>query len=68
MRRQRLEELEELELREREHELRMKEREIEYRARELERERLQLLNARGAPSSSDGRARRISTSRWRSPN
>ncbi|TBU52736.1 hypothetical protein BD310DRAFT_831621 [Dichomitus squalens] len=47
LRRQRIEELEELELREREHDLRMKEREIEQRARELERERLHLLNARG---------------------
>ena len=47
VRRQRIEELEELELREREHELRMKEREIEQRARELERERFQLLTARG---------------------
>ena len=47
LRRQRIEELEELEIREREHELRMKEREIEQRARELERERLQLLTARG---------------------
>ncbi|KAI0654648.1 hypothetical protein C8Q70DRAFT_1058242 [Cubamyces menziesii] len=46
LRRQRIEELEELEMREREHELRMKEREIEQRARELERERQQLLTAR----------------------
>ncbi|KAH9902481.1 hypothetical protein C8Q73DRAFT_749665 [Cubamyces lactineus] len=46
LRRQRIEELEELEIREREHELRMKEREIEHRARELERERQQLLTAR----------------------
>ncbi|KAI0759588.1 hypothetical protein BD413DRAFT_596358 [Trametes elegans] len=47
LRRQRIEELEELELREREHELRMKEREIESRAREIERERQQILTARG---------------------
>ncbi|EIW57849.1 uncharacterized protein TRAVEDRAFT_150499 [Trametes versicolor FP-101664 SS1] len=47
MRRQRIEELEELELRERDLELRMKEREIDQRARELERERQQLLNVRG---------------------
>ncbi|KAI0788129.1 hypothetical protein C8Q74DRAFT_1366891 [Fomes fomentarius] len=46
-RRRRIEELEELEMREREHELRMKEREIEQRALELERERQALLNARG---------------------
>ncbi|KAI0667842.1 hypothetical protein C8Q78DRAFT_981197 [Trametes maxima] len=46
LRRQRIEELEELELREREHDLRMKEREIEQRARELDRERHQLLSAR----------------------
>ena len=46
LRRRRIEELEELELREREHELRMKEREIGQRARELERERLTLMNAR----------------------
>ncbi|KAI1786752.1 hypothetical protein LXA43DRAFT_753753 [Ganoderma leucocontextum] len=46
LRRRRIEELEELELREREHELRMKEREIEQRARELERERLNLMNTR----------------------
>ncbi|KAI0648820.1 hypothetical protein C8Q79DRAFT_998792 [Trametes meyenii] len=57
LRRQRIEELEELELREREHELRMKEREIEQRARELDRERHQLLNARTGRSDgyvSDG--------------
>ncbi|KAI0706761.1 hypothetical protein C8T65DRAFT_577221 [Cerioporus squamosus] len=54
VRRQRIEELEELELREREHELRMKEREIEQRARELERERVQLLNARGGGGRTDG--------------
>ncbi|KAI0749964.1 hypothetical protein C8Q80DRAFT_1100838 [Daedaleopsis nitida] len=52
VRRQRIEELEELELREREHELRMKEREIEQRARELERERLHLLSARSGPNGS----------------
>lgn len=46
-RRRRIEELEELEMREREHELRVKEREIEQRALELERERQALLNARG---------------------
>ncbi|KAI0353783.1 hypothetical protein OH77DRAFT_1512591 [Trametes cingulata] len=46
LRRQRIEELEELELRERDLELRMKEREIEQRARELEKERQQLLTAR----------------------
>ena len=68
LRRQRIEELEELELREREHELRMREREIEQRARELERERLQLLNARGVRNdgyTSDGTratgGRRVST-------
>ncbi len=54
LRRQRIEELEELELREREHELRMKEREIEQRARELERERVQLLNARGGGGRTEG--------------
>lgn len=46
IRRRRIEELEDLELRERDYELRMKEREIEQRARELERERLNLMNAR----------------------
>ncbi|KAI0364323.1 hypothetical protein BV20DRAFT_974598 [Pilatotrama ljubarskyi] len=57
LRRQRIEELEELELRERDLELRMKEREIEQRARELERERQQLLTARSGRSdgyTSDG--------------
>ncbi|TFK79935.1 hypothetical protein K466DRAFT_504748 [Polyporus arcularius HHB13444] len=54
LRRQRIEELEELELREREHELRMKERDIEQRARELERERVQLLNARGGGGRTEG--------------
>ena len=52
LRRQRIEELEELELRERAHELRMKERDIEQRTRELERERLQLLGAGGRAGSS----------------
>lgn len=46
-RRQRIRELEELELREQEHELRQKEREIGQRAKELERDRQRLLNARG---------------------
>jgi hypothetical protein len=57
-RRQRIDELEELELREREFELRQKEREIEHRARELERERARLASARAGPSlegyTSDG--------------
>ncbi|KAH9941344.1 hypothetical protein B0H21DRAFT_753240 [Amylocystis lapponica] len=48
IRRQRIEELEELELREQEYELRIREREIEQKAREVERERLRLLSARGA--------------------
>ncbi|KAI8969869.1 hypothetical protein BD414DRAFT_502414 [Trametes punicea] len=50
LRRRRIEELEELELREREHELRMKEREIEQRARELEMERQRLQTARSGRS------------------
>ncbi|CDO78041.1 hypothetical protein BN946_scf184724.g5 [Trametes cinnabarina] len=53
LRRQRIEELEELELREREHELRMKEREIEQRALELERERQRLLTARSGRNDGD---------------
>jgi hypothetical protein len=57
-RRQRLDELEELELREREYELRQKGREIEQRTRELERERVRITNARTGPSldgyTSDG--------------
>ncbi|KAI9056795.1 hypothetical protein FKP32DRAFT_1585055 [Trametes sanguinea] len=53
LRRQRIEELEELELREREHELRMKEREIEQRALELERERQQLMTARSGRNDGD---------------
>ncbi|KAH9848468.1 hypothetical protein C2E23DRAFT_786021 [Lenzites betulinus] len=68
LRRQRIEELEELELRERDLELRMKEREIEQQSRELERERQQLLNVRGArndgyvnDSSRGAGGRRIST-------
>ncbi|KAI0833779.1 hypothetical protein BC628DRAFT_1307875 [Trametes gibbosa] len=68
LRRQRLEELEELELRERDLELRVKEREIEQRSRELERERQQLRNVRGArndgyvsDSSRGAGAPRIST-------
>ncbi|KAL6307484.1 hypothetical protein BKA93DRAFT_747540 [Sparassis latifolia] len=46
LRRQRIEELEELELREKEYELRMQEREIEHRAQELELQRVLLVNAR----------------------
>ena len=46
-RRQRLQELEELELREQEYELRLKEREIEQRTRQLEQDRMRLLSARG---------------------
>lgn len=46
-RKQRLQELEELELREQEYELRLKEREFEQKARQLEQDRLRLLNARG---------------------
>ncbi|KAH9933642.1 uncharacterized protein BXZ73DRAFT_46315 [Epithele typhae] len=53
LRRQRIDELEELELRERTHQLRMKEREIEMRTRELERERMEILNTR-ARGSTDG--------------
>ncbi|KAL7279416.1 hypothetical protein ACG7TL_007258 [Trametes sanguinea] len=69
LRRQRIEELEDLELREREHELRLKEREIEQRALELERERQRLLTARSGRNDSDRNdgsrsvdgARRVST-------
>jgi len=46
-RRQRLEELAELELKEKELELRAREREIEMRARELERDRAHLMTAHG---------------------
>lgn len=49
-RRRRIEELEELELREQELEFRMKEREIERKAKELEAERARLLNARSPDS------------------
>jgi hypothetical protein len=49
-RRQRLEELEELEYREREYELRQKEREIEQRSRDLEREKARLAHARAGPA------------------
>jgi hypothetical protein len=45
-RRQRILELEELELREQAHEIRLKEREIEQRARELERDKQRLMNTR----------------------
>ncbi|GJE85676.1 hypothetical protein PsYK624_017550 [Phanerochaete sordida] len=45
-RRQRIQELEELELREQEYTLRMREKEIRERARELEREQFELINAR----------------------
>jgi hypothetical protein len=47
-RRYRLDELEEMEIREREYELRQKEREIEHRARELDRERARLVSARSS--------------------
>lgn len=46
-RKQRLQELEELELREQEYELRLKERDIEQRSRQLEQDRLRLRSARG---------------------
>lgn len=45
-RRQRIQELEELELREQEYTFRMKEREIQEQARDLERQQLELLQAR----------------------
>ncbi|KAI0951608.1 hypothetical protein AcW1_008612 [Taiwanofungus camphoratus] len=55
LRRQRIEELEDLEIREQEYELRMKEREIEQKAKDLERERVRLLNARKTDGyTSDG--------------
>ncbi|OCH94874.1 hypothetical protein OBBRIDRAFT_788874 [Obba rivulosa] len=54
LRRQRIEELEELEIREQELQLRMKEREIEQRALELERDRLRLRGARGTRAAADG--------------
>ncbi|KAI0346312.1 hypothetical protein BDW22DRAFT_1405206 [Trametopsis cervina] len=45
-RRQRIRELEEMELREQEHELRLQQREIEHRSRELEKDRQRLINSR----------------------
>ncbi|EMD33318.1 hypothetical protein CERSUDRAFT_126091 [Gelatoporia subvermispora B] len=54
LRRQRIEELEELDIREQELQLRMKEREIEQRALELERDRLRLLGTRGTRTAADG--------------
>ncbi len=56
-RRQRIRELEDLELREQEHELRSKEREIESRSRELEKDRQRLLMARTYRSDSPAQAR-----------
>ena len=50
LRRQRIAELEELELREQELELRRREREIELRAKALEEERARIFNARGPDS------------------
>src|ERR1700722_16376140 len=52
LRRQRIDDLAEMELRDKELELRAREREIEMRARELDREREQLMNARGVESIS----------------
>ena len=52
-RRQRIQELEELELREREYAFRMKEKEIREQARELEREQLELMEARQTRARAD---------------
>ena len=54
-RKQRIEELAELELKEKEYELRQRERELNQRARDFERDRLQFLHSRPEPgNASDG--------------
>ncbi|KIP10985.1 hypothetical protein PHLGIDRAFT_172077 [Phlebiopsis gigantea 11061_1 CR5-6] len=55
-RRQRIQELEELELREREYAFRMKEKEIREQARELEREQFELMEARQTRVRADSTA------------